>query len=109
MLIRIGYDIELGVNAPMTLLYLLRVHPSRAADLVSPEAVSISPALAVEDYLDAFGNRCARVRLAVCDRVGAGEAIEQIVDGAILLNQHDDVFDLRTGQGRLRLNVRDGL
>jgi len=63
MLIRVGYDIELGVAAPMTLLYLLRVHPSRAADLVAPEAPSISPALPVEDYLDAFGNRCARVRV----------------------------------------------
>ena len=63
MLIRIGYDIELAVAAPMTLLYLLRVHPSRAADLVAPEAVSVSPALPVEDYVDGFGNRCARVRV----------------------------------------------
>jgi len=63
MLIRIGYDIELGVTAPMTLVYLLRVHPSRAADLVAPEAVSISPALRVEEYVDGFGNRCARVRV----------------------------------------------
>ena len=63
MLIRIGYDIELGVTAPMTLVYLLRVHPSRAADLVAPEALSISPALPVQEYVDAFGNRCARLRV----------------------------------------------
>src|SRR5689334_12634625 len=59
MLIRIGYDIELAVTPPMTLLYLLRVHPSRAADLIAAEALSIAPALPTEDYVDSFGNRCA--------------------------------------------------
>jgi len=63
MLIRIGYDIELGVTGPMTLLYMLRVHPSRSADLLAPEDVRIAPRLPVEDYLDGFGNRCARVRV----------------------------------------------
>jgi len=63
MLIRIGYDIEFAVTAPMTLIYLLRVHPSRAPDLVGPESASIAPALPIEDYVDGFGNRCARVRI----------------------------------------------
>jgi hypothetical protein len=42
MLIRIGYDIELSVVTPMALIYLLRVHPSRRDDLVSPEPVQVS-------------------------------------------------------------------
>ena len=36
MLIRIGYDIELSVTAPTALIYMLQVHPSRAADMVAP-------------------------------------------------------------------------
>jgi transglutaminase-like putative cysteine protease len=61
MLIRIGYDIELGVATPMALIYMLRVHPSRRDDLVVPEALTISGDLPTEEYLDAFGNHCGRV------------------------------------------------
>jgi transglutaminase-like putative cysteine protease len=65
MLIRIGYDIELGVATPMALLYMLRVHPSRRDDLVVPEALTISGNLQAEEYLDAFGNHCGRVTVPV--------------------------------------------
>ena len=63
MLIRIGYDIELSVVTPMALIYLLRVHPSRRDDLVSPEAVQVSGGLVPEEYLDSFGNHCGRVNV----------------------------------------------
>jgi transglutaminase-like putative cysteine protease len=63
MLIKIGFDIEVGVSAPMALLYLLRVHPSRRDDLVAPEAFRVSPELQPEDYIDAFGNHCGRVNV----------------------------------------------
>ncbi len=29
MLIKIGFDIELGITPPTALIYMLRVHPSR--------------------------------------------------------------------------------
>ena len=65
MLIRIGYDIELSVVTPMALIYLLRVHPSRRDDLVSPEPVQVSGGLVPEEYLDSFGNHCGRVNVPV--------------------------------------------
>jgi transglutaminase-like putative cysteine protease len=63
MLIRIGYDIELSVATPMALIYLLRVHPSRRDDLVSPEPVHVSGGLVPEEYIDSFGNHCGRVNV----------------------------------------------
>jgi transglutaminase-like putative cysteine protease len=63
MLIRIGYDIELAVASPMALIYLLRVHPSRAHDLVAPENVKVSGDLVPEEYIDTFGNHCGRVNV----------------------------------------------
>ena len=63
MLIRIGYDIALRVNAPTALIYLLQLHPSRAGDLLAPEDITLSPPLATDFYLDGFGNQCARVRV----------------------------------------------
>jgi transglutaminase-like putative cysteine protease len=61
MLIKIGYDIELGVSAPTALIYMLQVHPSRAHDIVSGENITISPPLRTDHYQDSFGNMCARV------------------------------------------------
>ena len=61
MLIRIGYDIELAVNAPTTVLGALSVHPSRAHDLQQPEALSVQPPLPVQRYHDLFDNLITRV------------------------------------------------
>ncbi|MGJ7511636.1 transglutaminase-like domain-containing protein [Variovorax sp. GT1P44] len=63
MLIKIGFDIELGVTAPTALIYMLRVHPSRAADIQSGENLTISPPLRTDHYTDAFNNHCARVEV----------------------------------------------
>ncbi|MDB5895370.1 MAG: transglutaminase [Rhodoferax sp.] len=63
MLIQIGYDIELSVTAPTALIYMLQVHPSRAADLVAPENITISPPLMTDFYQDGFENHCARVHV----------------------------------------------
>jgi transglutaminase-like putative cysteine protease len=61
MLIRIGYDIELALNSPTTLLGALRVHPSRAHDLQGPEAFHVQPALPVLTYQDGFDNTITRI------------------------------------------------
>ena len=63
MLIKIGFDIELAVSSPIALVYLLRVHPSRRDDLMAPEQIQITPEVAVDDYLDGFGNLCGRVNV----------------------------------------------
>jgi transglutaminase-like putative cysteine protease len=61
MLIRIGYDIALGLPNPTAIVFLLRVHSSRESTLVAAENFRIEPQLDLEHYLDAFGNRCGRV------------------------------------------------
>lgn len=63
MYIKIGYDIELAVSAPTAVVFLLRVHPSRQRDLVTPDDVRTTPRLDVDHYVDSFGNRCGRVHV----------------------------------------------
>jgi len=60
MLIRLGYDIELDISQPLTVVGVLNVHPSRQADLREPDQVTVWPAVPVEEYSDSFGNRCTR-------------------------------------------------
>ncbi len=61
MHIQIGFDIELAINSPMALVYLLHVHPTRRDDLLVPEVVDVWPPMVVDEYVDAFGNLCGRV------------------------------------------------
>jgi transglutaminase-like putative cysteine protease len=63
MLIKIGFDIELGVTAPTALIYMLRLHPSRAGDIQPGGSMTISPPLRTDYYTDAFNNHCARVEV----------------------------------------------
>jgi transglutaminase-like putative cysteine protease len=62
MLIRIGYDIRFELAHEVPFLAVLRVHPSRQADLRSSDAIRTSPAIPVEEYKDVFGNLCGRLR-----------------------------------------------
>jgi transglutaminase-like putative cysteine protease len=61
MLIRLGYDIELELSIPMTVIAVLNVHPSRSKDLREPDELHISPLSSCEKYLDRFGNICNRI------------------------------------------------
>ena len=61
MLIHIGYDIELALSAPTTLLGALGVHPSRQHDLRQPEALTVQPALPLHSYRDVFDNVITRI------------------------------------------------
>jgi len=63
LIINIGYDIEVAITTPMALIYLLRVHPSRAHDLLGPENLQMTPNLPVDEYVDSFGNLCGRVNV----------------------------------------------
>jgi hypothetical protein len=60
MLIRLGYDIELEIPQPLTVIGVLNVHPSRERDLLEPDEVAVSPSIPVEKFVDSFGNRGAR-------------------------------------------------
>jgi hypothetical protein len=61
MLIRLGYDIEIQLSIPMTVIAVLDVHPSRTKDLRKPDELQISPPSTNEIYTDCFGNICARI------------------------------------------------
>ena len=69
MLIRVGYEIILGVNMPTAMTAMLKVHPSRAPDLRTPHRVTTSPPLPAHDYIDTFGNICTRMTLLPGDTV----------------------------------------
>ena len=60
MLIRLAYDIQFDIPAPVAMVALLNVHPSRANDLLEPDELHAEPNIPVTSYIDSFGNRCAR-------------------------------------------------
>jgi transglutaminase-like putative cysteine protease len=60
MLIRLGYDIQFEIPAPVAMVAVLHVHPSRVADLREPDDLIVEPAVKTGSYLDSYGNRCTR-------------------------------------------------
>ena len=61
MLIEAGFDIAFECPAPTPMLLQLSIHPSRDADLLTPERIASDPPLPMRAYLDLFGNRVTRV------------------------------------------------
>jgi transglutaminase-like putative cysteine protease len=61
MLIRIGYDLAFELQGPTPMILQLYVHPERAGDLREPEFLQTDPVVPVDNYIDVFGNRCARL------------------------------------------------
>jgi len=59
--IRVGYELSFEVPRPTPMQLMLYVHPEQAARLRQPERIEIEPATAIEDFIDAFGNRAARI------------------------------------------------
>jgi transglutaminase-like putative cysteine protease len=60
MMLRLGYDIHFEIPSPVAMVALLNVHPSRVADLRSPDELRVEPGTQIESFIDGFGNRCAR-------------------------------------------------
>ena len=61
MEIRLGYELSFEVPRPTPMQLMLYVHPEQASRLRQPERIEIEPATAVEDFVDEFGNRAARI------------------------------------------------
>ena len=61
MLIRIGYELVFDVPAPVSMLLMLYTHPDQAHVLKRPERLHVEPEVPVHTFVDAFGNRAARV------------------------------------------------
>ncbi len=67
MFIRLGYDLQFDVPAPLTYVAQLRVHSSRAAELREPDVVHLESthdagtvAIDSHEYMDGYGNICTR-------------------------------------------------
>ena len=61
MKIRTGYTIGYDTFGPTPLTYQLNVHPSRAIDLLTSDAMRVDPPVPMRTYTDGFGNTCVRL------------------------------------------------
>jgi len=61
MRIRVGFDLVYDCPQPTPMMVMLRIHPSRDADVTTPDLLRTDPAIPIETYVDSFGNRCGRV------------------------------------------------
>ena len=63
MLIRTGYDIRFEAEAPVPMLALLSIHPSRHHDMRTPHRIVAEPDVPMFDFHDGFGNIVTRVTI----------------------------------------------
>ena len=75
MKIHVGFDLIYECKQPTPMIFILNVHPSRAADLVTPDRLRVAPARAVTTYVDSFGNKCARLLAPAGELRVAADAI----------------------------------
>jgi transglutaminase-like putative cysteine protease len=61
MEIRVGYELIYECPQPTPMMLMLNIHYSRAADIVTPDHLSISPSVPITSYRDGFGNWCSRI------------------------------------------------
>jgi transglutaminase-like putative cysteine protease len=59
--IRYGFDIEIAVTSPTTIITAFDVHPDRRDDLVD-DFFDVIPPSRIENYRDNFGNLCRRIQ-----------------------------------------------
>jgi transglutaminase-like putative cysteine protease len=60
MLIRLGYDMQFDLPAPVSFVAMLHVHTSRVKDLREPDILKVDPEIPLETYVDSFSNICTR-------------------------------------------------
>lgn len=61
MQISVGYELVYNLPQPTPMVLMLRIYPSRAADLVVPDQLTTDPAVPITDYQDQFGNLVSRI------------------------------------------------
>lgn len=61
MKIRIGYELIFDCPQPTPMILALKVHASRAADLVVPDLMATDPPIPSSNYFDSYGNQCTRI------------------------------------------------
>jgi transglutaminase-like putative cysteine protease len=65
MRIHAGYEIAYDCPQPTPMMFMLNVHPSREADLVTPDRLAFDRPVESHVYRDGFGNVCTRAVLPV--------------------------------------------
>src|SRR5205814_3648100 len=61
MLIKIGYELIFDIPSPVNILMALYVRPEVAHVLTQPEWIIAEPDIAVQSYIDKYGNRIGRI------------------------------------------------
>ena len=61
MLIRYGFDIELALVQPTTVVTLMDVHPSRQGDVIGESGLECSQSVPIEKFIDSYGNQSRRL------------------------------------------------
>lgn len=61
MLIHVGFEMIFEMPSPAPLVLMLATHPERDASIRRPGKLRVEPDIPVHEYLDGFGNRCARI------------------------------------------------
>jgi len=59
--IHVGFDLTYEIAHPTPMIFMLNVHPSRTADLITPDRLRIAPSRSITPYIDGFGNKCVRL------------------------------------------------
>ena len=62
MKIRAGYQISYECPQPTPMILTMSVHPTRRADLITPDQVRLHPKVPVREYSDVFSNICHVIR-----------------------------------------------
>jgi transglutaminase-like putative cysteine protease len=62
MRIRYGFNIEIDVSQPMTLLTAMDVEQARRGDILHERPLKIGSVASVDRYTDSFGNLCRRIQ-----------------------------------------------
>src|ERR1700722_16526184 len=77
MKIRAGYEISYDCPQPTPMILTLSVHPSRFADLLTPDRIRLDPPIPANTYHDTFGNFCHVIRAPTGGRAGSADFLIQ--------------------------------
>jgi transglutaminase-like putative cysteine protease len=61
MEIKVGFEIAYAAPQPTPMVTMLRIHPSRHADIVGTEIIAAEPDVPIRYYRDTYGNVCGRL------------------------------------------------
>ncbi|MFD2815843.1 hypothetical protein ACFSYD_18055 [Paracoccus aerius] len=91
MLVRFGFEIVISTPGPVPLILALSPHPSVAGRILGANKIMTEPSVPIEEFLDPFGNRRARL-------VAPRGQTRLWSDDVIEIEGEPDVFDWNARQ-----------